>query len=189
MPGRLYAELGTGLSVAAGWESRSPSEVESDDQAINPARGGEVPPAKIKDAVPIAPQPLDETQSLERRCRCEGEGVSMPIGRAAGGLRARGRLGRVSATTQQCRRLAYRRLPLPLTLGTSPSASPHAPRDQAREAMSAMRGGEGLAWQVKAETTRQCCRIGWRASAPFASPAEAPDLLGRAEPGSCPEPW
>src|SRR6185503_11528342 len=33
-------ELATGLSVAAGWESRSPSEVESDDQAINPARGG-----------------------------------------------------------------------------------------------------------------------------------------------------
>ena len=36
-------EPATGLSVAAGWESRSPSEVESDDQAINPARGGEVP--------------------------------------------------------------------------------------------------------------------------------------------------
>ena len=43
MPGWVYAIVGTGLSVAAGWESRSPSEVESDDQAINPARGGEVP--------------------------------------------------------------------------------------------------------------------------------------------------
>ena len=40
MPGWLYARAGTGLSVAAGWESRSPSEVKSDDQAINPARGG-----------------------------------------------------------------------------------------------------------------------------------------------------
>ena len=32
---------GNGLSVAAGCDSRSPSEVKSDDQAINPARGGE----------------------------------------------------------------------------------------------------------------------------------------------------
>src|SRR3990170_6358493 len=52
----------TGLSVAAGWESRSPSEVESDDQAKNPARGGVVPLKKPKVAVPIAPQPLRRTK-------------------------------------------------------------------------------------------------------------------------------
>ena len=63
MPGWLYAELATGLSVAAGWESRSPSEVESDDQAINPARGGEWCRHKIKDAVPIAPQPLEMSKA------------------------------------------------------------------------------------------------------------------------------
>ena len=49
MPGRLNAEPATGLGVAAGWESRSPSEVKSDEQARNPARGGEVPPTKIMD--------------------------------------------------------------------------------------------------------------------------------------------
>ena len=48
MPGWLYAELATGLSVATGWESRSPSEVKGDDQAINPARGGEVPPSRAR---------------------------------------------------------------------------------------------------------------------------------------------
>src|SRR3990172_355868 len=58
----------TGLSVAAGWESRSPSEVESDDQATNPARGGEVPPAKQnRTAVPIAPQPLHASKASSGR--------------------------------------------------------------------------------------------------------------------------
>ena len=61
--GPALRRAATGLSVAAGWESRSPSEVESDDQAINPARGGEGAAAKIKDAVPIAPQPLSQTKA------------------------------------------------------------------------------------------------------------------------------
>ena len=79
----LNAEPATGLSVAAGWESRSPSEVKSDDQATNPARGGEgAAQKKLKVAVPIAPQPLVK-QSLERR-RCEDKGVS---GDAACGIR------------------------------------------------------------------------------------------------------
>jgi hypothetical protein len=68
-------EPATGLSVAAGWESRSPSEVESDDQAINPARGGEVPLKKTKGRGAHRPAAPGSEQSLERKYRCEGNGV------------------------------------------------------------------------------------------------------------------
>jgi hypothetical protein len=75
--GRLHARAGTGLSVAAGWESRSPSEVERDDQATNPARGGMCRLYELGVAVPIAPLPLTE-QSLERKAAARADVFQLP---------------------------------------------------------------------------------------------------------------